>query len=153
MNKYLRISLLIVAALALLLVLGYISLRLFFNLIINNRSCEHFNIDHVEIHAEIDIPQIVDDSCFCKAFENCKQNRFQLRLSSARMSEYIQVNNLSRVADREKLITQNLLMPEPIYPQHQYFFRSGKYKEERWKILLDSNAQLLWVTIWYGKKS
>lgn len=151
MNRIFRITLIVLATFIGFAALGYFGLVFLSRSITKGRSCASFNIDNVEIHAEIDVPALVNDSCYCKAAEGIKQNRFRIH-DEVRLANYITVNKLVVTEEGEAPDTAGFLSPEQYHPDHRYFVRTGTYKDERWRILLDSNSRTLWVTIWYGKE-
>lgn len=150
MKAMLRVFLIAMVVLLGLATMGYFGLMLLSKSIINNRSCEAFNIDNVEYHAEINIPGLQHDSCYCNYFRGVKRNRFQLDFDELDMAQYIADNNLTQADVSEVLDSAGFLLPEAYHPKHTYFSRRGTYKHEHWRILLDSNSRKLWVTIWYG---
>lgn len=148
----LRVSLIAAAVLLGLGAMGYFGLMFLSKSIIKSRDCELFNIDNVEYHAEVNIPDVLHDSCHCSFSGDVKRNRFQLAFEDLNLAQYIKDNHLLIADSSEVADTGGFLLPEAYHPGHRYFRRRGTYKDEHWRILLDTNSRKLWVTIWYAKE-
>ncbi|MGC4058401.1 MAG: hypothetical protein QM743_09850 [Chitinophagaceae bacterium] len=149
-------TLIIFLVIAVMILSGYTINALFMwgapRLIYAQHSCDFANIDNVEMHAEIDIPQIDSSDCRYDRTSRTKTVCFYLAPRKEAWTRYITVNKFVRVPEDSLPDTADFRPSVTADASHAYFTTKGVYNDERWHTLLDSHARRLWVTIHYGKR-
>lgn len=153
MTKPLKIILIVLLAIGLLFTGAYFGIRNYTQSIYHQRSCEWSSIDNVEMHAEVDIPEVISNQCRYVPEENTKMTRFVIDPKKVNLDEYIPKNNLKKSAAPDSL-TINELLKEPgdlkdLQQSPDLYIREGSYKGETWIVILDKKTGKLWVTIKY----
>lgn len=143
-----RIFLLSIAILAALAGLGFMGIRTLTQKIYNARTCDWANIDNIEMHARIDIPEI--ESCECEYDEifNVKKSTFTL-LADMDPEEYIRKNKLEPLQGD---FPRNVLAyaGNQVLNQPKLFVREGgRRDEERYEVLFDPSTRKLWIYLKY----
>ena len=145
----------IALTLTVLLCMGVIlGLKMFTRSIYNQRTCDWANIDNIELHTQIDIPDILTYDCFYKGERNTKMARFDLDLNNLDMINYIHQNKFTRLTKPtefffDKFLNININADELLSNRNLYY-TYGSSRQENWQALLDNVAGKLWVTIEYA---
>jgi hypothetical protein len=144
-------------ALASIVIIGggvFLGLNRYIRSIYNQRTCEWANIDNIELHAEIDIPDILNCDCSYKKELNTKMASFDLDMKNLDMKNYIQRNKFKRLIEPSEISFDKLLNikmdPDDIVHTNEVYYTKGTYKGETWQTLLDNQTGKLWVTIEYA---
>ena len=132
---------------------GYFGLREFVRSIYRQRDCEWANIDNIEMHAEVDIPDISYCDCRYDARANVKRAFFIIDKTKVDVNRYISDNGFMKHAASSGFTLSGFLKndqtPADLRGLGSLYFKEGRYKEETWKLLLDRQSGKLWVTLNY----
>lgn len=153
MTKPLKIILIVLFAIGLLLTGAYFGISNYTQSIYDQRSCEWSSIDNIEMHAEVDIPEVISSECLYVPEKNMKMARFVIDRKYVNSDEYILKNKLKKSLPPDPLVIDDLLK-EPgdekeLQESSDLYIREGSYKGETWIILFDKKTGKLWVTIRY----
>lgn len=143
-----KIILIVLAIVASVGCLGFMGVRAYVSKIYNSRSCEWANIDNIEMHAQIDIPEIADCDCEYDPVNDAKKVSFTLK--SVNVAEYVRKNKLEPLqGDVPKSISA--FAKERFSTNTQaYYVREGlRHNEERYELLYNPTDNKLWVYLEY----
>lgn len=145
--------LLVLLAIGLLFTGAYFGIRNYTRSIYDQRSCEWSTIDNIEMHAEVDIPEVISSECLYIPERNMKMARFVIDRKNVKPDEYILKNNLQKSVPPDSLVIDDLLKKpgdeKELRESSGLYIREGSYKGETWIILFDKKTGKLWVTIKY----
>ncbi len=125
----------------------------FTRLVYNQRNCEWANIDNIEMHAHVDIPEI--NNCDCEYFgkENIKLSCFEIEVWKVDMNIFIQKNSLKKLNlpttiefDERLKVKCNF---NELKDSSDLYYRIGSQGGESWQILLNKTTGRLCVFIKY----
>jgi hypothetical protein len=143
-------------ALTIIIVLGglaFFGLRQLTRSIYSQRTCDWANIDNIEMHAGVDIPNIKTCDCEYNKGQNTKAARFDLDKGSVDMNRYIKINNFKKLNSTSDISFDELLKKDVNFDQlmssADLYYTKGSYQGETWQTLLDNSTGRLWVTIKY----
>jgi len=148
-------TILIALAFTVLLCLGVlVAFKMFTRSIYHQRTCDWANIDNIELHTQIDIPDILTYDCYYKKELNTKMARFDLDLTKLDMTNYMYRNKFIRLTKPtdfffDKFLKTNINADEFLSNSNLYY-TYGSSRQEYWQALLDNVAGKLWVTIEYA---
>lgn len=94
-------------------------------------DCERFNIDNIELRANIDIPAIEGSDLECESDGTTKNSFFKLDKNALILDDYIQEN---------KFVKEGAL-----------YVNQGEREDTKWRAELDPETYQLSVTIVYKK--
>lgn len=148
-------TILIALTLTVLLCLGVIlGLKMFTRSIYNQRTCDWANIDNIELHTQIDIPDILTYDCCYIGERNTKMARFDLDLNNFDMINYIHRNKFTRLTKPTDFFFDMFLNininADELLSNRNLYYTYGSSPQENWQALLDNVAGKLWVTIEYA---
>jgi len=128
----------------------------------SQRSCDAFNIDNIELHAQVDIPDIEDSDCNYDGVRTMKQAWFLLDKGSMNMDHYISRNKFLPFTDTSNVGFSDFLNLDSgiigaDFSKSELYYTKGSAKRlsgilESWKTLLDKRSGKLWVAIYYNDK-
>jgi len=153
MTKTAKISAITLTTVIVLGGLGYFGLNQLARTIYNQRTCEWANIDNIEMHAQVDIPEIVAYYCRYEEETNTKKARFDIDKVNVDMDRYIEFNNFNKLKTSIDISFEELLQiesnPTDLVNSSDLYYTKGFYDGETWQTLLDSSTGKLWVTVKY----
>lgn len=153
MTKPLKIILIVLLAIGFLFTGAYFGIKNYTRSIYDQRSCEWSTIDNIEMHAEVDIPEVINSECRYVPERNRKMARFVIDRKSVNLDEYIPNNKLQKSIPLDSLVIDDLLKKpgdeKELRESSGLYIREGSYKGETWIIILDRKTGKLWVTINY----
>ena len=153
MKKALTITAIVLGGITVWGVVGYFGLRVLARAIYAQRTCGMFNIDNIEMHARVDIPDIEDFDCEYIEDLNTKLARFDIDKAEMDMDRYIRRNNFKKFnpANRSVLLDSLIVRKSKVYSLlvSDMYYTSGAYKGETWQSLLNNSTGTLWVVIRY----
>jgi len=94
-------------------------------------DCEKFNIDNIELRANIDIPPIEGSDLECESDGTTKNSFFTLDKNAFILDDYIQENKFVKEGD--------------------LYINQGEREDTKWRAELDTVSYQLSVTIIYKK--
>lgn len=126
------------------------------------RSCDDFNIDNIELHAGVDIPNIEDSDCNYDGVRTMKQAWFLIDKNSVDMDYYIGRNKFLLFTDTSNVGYTDFLNLDTVitasnFSKGDLYYTKGSAKRksgivESWKTLFDKRSGKLWATIYYNDK-
>ena len=145
----------IALALTVLICLGVlVGFKMFTHSIFKQRTCDWANIDNIELHTQIDIPDIITYACNYKRELNTKMTRFDLDLTKLDLTNYIHQNNFKRLTKPTEFILEKFLNmnnnADEFLSNSNLYYTYGSSHQEYWQALLDNVAGKLWVIIEYA---
>ncbi|TAJ11647.1 hypothetical protein DMA11_16110 [Marinilabiliaceae bacterium JC017] len=151
MKKKLRVVLIVLGVILSLGLIVIFGLRAFAGSIRNQRTCEWANIDNIELHAHVDIPDITDSDCCYDAETNTKKAFFVLNKNELDVDRYIEFNELNKVdSTTEVEFNKFLNLDDDSKASTSLYYRKNSFKGESTFVLFDLMTSRLWVTIEYA---
>jgi hypothetical protein len=148
MNKS-RIALLVVAIAAAVVCLGFMGIRAFTQRIYDGRSCQWANIDNIEMHVKIDVPETAHCDCRYDQLTRTKSAVFTL-VKNEIPDGYAQANRLEKISKTDRFpIDFKWLRKHPLDASHNLYFREAETKWDDYKLLYDESAGKLYVSLRY----
>ncbi|OJW82042.1 MAG: hypothetical protein BGO69_15705 [Bacteroidetes bacterium 46-16] len=124
-------------------------LRSFIRYIYDRRDCEAFNIDNIELHTRVDIPEISTYSCVYSKELNTKLAHFDINKDQVDMDRYIRGNHFKQFSNSirlDELLVNDIRFGE-LQDYSDIYYTSGSYHGETWQTLLNKLTGRLWVII------
>jgi len=125
----------------------------FTRLVYNQRNCEWANIDNIEMHAHVDIPEIKNCDCEYLEEENIKLSCFEIEVEKVDMNRFIQKNSLKKLSLPTTVEFDELLKLKSNFndlkDSSDLYYRVGSQEGESWQILLNNTTGRLCVFIKY----
>jgi hypothetical protein len=149
-----RIALLIVAIVAALGCLGFMGVRAFGTKVYQSRDCDFANIDNIEMHARIDIPDIKDCDCRYDARLLAKKVTFTLDTGAVDLDDYIKSNRFKKFEENQSL-HQSLAFATDLAQSDrtQLFYRSNesshKPGRDLYRMVINPETGKMWVYLQY----
>jgi hypothetical protein len=153
--KVRKIVLLTSLAIATVVGLSFLGLRMLTRRIVESRDCEWANIDHIELLAKMDIPSVIDSHCDYDAVKHVRQSVFTLDTSDFVMSDYIAGNHFIKLTSADGEFpkmdigyfddTSAYENPKALY------WRKSDEKDASYFILLNAESGKLWVNLHYSE--
>lgn len=144
-----KIVLIILAIVAALGCLGFMGFRAFVSKMYNSRSCDWANIDNIEMHAGIDIPEIEDCECEYDAVFDAKKVVFTLD-KSLNSAKYVASNNLQLLQGEIPKSIKAFANREFSPTKQALYVRQGmRHNEERYELLYEPQTRKLYVYLEY----
>lgn len=122
-----RNILLIIGLVAVMITGVFGGLKLLVNHIYQSKDCARFNIDHIELRTEINIPEVISSQCDCNG--NRRTTKFILDLEGHELTEYLSVHEFE--------------------PHQNGFLRTGESNDTKWRAEVEPNNGILTVDIVY----
>jgi len=146
----------VLAAIIVIVGIGYGNRALLFYYAINSNSCERYNIDNIETRTPIDIParhRQDDCSCILDKEANTKTNYFRIRTEWVDMDKYVENNSFAPVHEKDldlSVFGKLVKIPEITSENRQnFYYHSGNTKRTDWLGIVDKNSGDLWVHMIY----
>jgi len=143
-TKILLLSLAIATVIGLM---GFAGIQTLTQQIYDARSCEWANIDNIEMHARIDIPET--ESCQCEYDEATHEKKAAFSLAAdLDVEAYARKNNLKPIAgDLPKHVATYAGIGTS---EQDLFVRQDSYQDgEHCELLFDPSSRKLWVYLKY----
>ncbi|MDL2230837.1 hypothetical protein LJB75_00280 [Bacteroidales bacterium OttesenSCG-928-L19] len=153
MNRWLKITIVVLATIIGIILFGYGGCVGCVHIIAKSNSCEMYNIDNVELRARIDIPKIDRDFCYCVKDKaaSTKTNYFKIRTNEVDMDRYIERNSLISVDETDldlSAFEKLTKVPEITDDNKQLFYYSaGESDKTEWLSIVNKESGDLWVHI------
>lgn len=144
MKKTILIVLLSIIA---LVCMGYVGLNGFAKMIYDERSCEWANIDHLELHARIDIPAIINSDCSFDSDVKTKIATFDLDLKKLDLKNYLVQNQFKKLTDPTLLNTDYL--KKFTSSNNSLYYKKTSTDVSSSEVLLDTKTGKLHLVIRY----
>lgn len=150
MSKKVKVLVITTSVILVMSMLVIFGVRGFVKSILKQRDCEWANIDNIELHARIDVPEIIASDCFYDQEINTKMASFKLEKSHLNVERYIQVNELKELGEDYVLTYDTFLYfdQDSIRNSRLYFKNTVSSAADSY-ILFDKTNSRLWVTIEY----
>jgi len=100
------------------------------------RTCEWGNIDNIELHTGVNIPQIKSCACEYDPVLNIKRSTFVIDKENMDLSRYISGNGFVKLRSNTR-------------SGSEHYCTAGAYKGEGWKAILDKESGKLWIELKY----
>lgn len=121
--------------------------------IIKQRTCEWANIDNIEIHAKLNIPDIIDVDCNYDRAQNTKRARFDLDTTRTNPTGHLLSYKFKKMKTGQEVPLTEFLNDkknaEGLKDTANLYYNSGFWNGENWQTLLNRRTGRLWVTIKY----
>lgn len=133
---------------------GHFGLRGFARLIYQQRTCEWANIDNIEMHTDINIPDIIACNCEYTKYTNTKHSQFLVDKKKVNINQYIIKNNFRKLTSESNNILANFHTTQkdfrsPNLSETAVLYSKQSDQNDKWIALLDSSMGILWVYIEY----
>lgn len=144
-----KIVLIVLAIIAAIGCLGFMGFRAFVAKMYNSRSCDWANIDNIEMHARIDIPEIEACDCEYDAVFDAKKVVFTLD-KSLNSAKYVASNNLQPLQGEVPKSIKGFAKREFSPTTQALYVREGlRHNEERYELLFEPQTKKLYVYLEY----
>jgi len=150
-----RIALLVIAIIAALGCLGFMGVRAFCDNVYKSRDCDFANIDNIEMHSGIDIPEITDCDCRYDDREMAKKVTFTLNTNTVDMQAYAADNHFQKF-EIDQPLHQSLAFAADLpktdrnrlyYRSNEEFIKPGK---DLYRMVLNPETGKLWIYLQYN---
>lgn len=147
MRKFLLIS---VSIISFLILLGISSLILFAKVASNQRTCKWANIDNVELHASINIPEVIKSECDYNEESNTKKAYFAFDVNKIKIEKYIENNQLIKLDSTSNgMLIKLLNFPSKPKNHSLMYYKTTYFNGETTYSLVDFISGEIWVCIEY----
>ncbi len=151
MNNIKKISIIILTSVVVSGIV-YLGLHKFYQVIYNQRTCEWANIDNIELHTSIDIPDIISCDCEYKREKNTKIVRLEIDENAVDLNRFIQMNKFKKVQSAADLSPKLLLidsMDNNLIASSDLYYTNSSFEGENWQAVLNANTGILSIRIQY----
>ncbi len=130
----------------------YAAVFTFTKTIYDERGCDFGNIDNIELHTNLDIPETV--ACDCEYFEgmDIKNSVFTLDKSKVNFTDYI-VRHKFLPHDSHQSISLDFANLENstagFRDRQQLYYRGGESQQATYRMILDTNRARLYIILKY----
>ena len=149
-----RIALLVVAIIAALGCLGFMGVGAFCDKIYKSRDCEFANIDNIEMHSRIDIPEIIDCDCRYDARVTAKKVTFTIDTANTDLDAFVKSNRFEKLGP-DQTLHQSLAFATDLKPDNDHLFYRSNENSHRpgrdlYRMVLNRETGKLWVYLQYN---
>lgn len=140
-----RVIWIAIAAAVAFICIGFIGVRTFVQAVYDGRDCDWANIDNIEMHARVDIPEIENCDCSYTVSDNVKRAVFTIDQNQD-LEEYVR---------SQKLRAMPTQADQPSagqgFDKNRIYIREDSHEDSRYRLALDPASRKLWVQITYKR--